>query len=112
MAPNRKFDSVVEAGQYPVVAVEDMNETPNRSLQTGIEVLRYPDVLRLPIECNPTAAEPTDNFLRVVARRTVIDYFDLHDFRPRALGKDTAKGCRQKPRTIVGRNHYRPNGMG
>ena len=106
------LDRAIEPRQDEIVAVQNVHQLAGAALDTGVEIRRHPFVPALAVEFYPPLAHLPDDCFRIVVRRAIIDYFDLHPVRSRVLSEDTFQARAKILGAVVGRYHHRPQRPG
>lgn len=99
---------IVETRQYIVISVQYVNQMPAAMLNACIEVSDGSLILGLAHERDAARAYLPYSIFRVIQRRAVIHYLDLHQLFARILIQNAFKRPSQIICTVESRNHHRP----
>src|SRR5262245_58606197 len=100
---------IIEVRQDNVVLVQNMNPSSASALNTSIPRIRQTLVLGFAVEHHSSCANPAKNLRSGIVVRAVIDYLDLHLFRPGILLENAPQCFLQIIRSrIISRYHHGP----
>jgi hypothetical protein len=85
----------------PIISVQQMDQLASGALETSIKVPNMANVLVLAKKGDPPGSKLRDNSFRRVLCGTVVDYLNLHDFRPRVLKQHAFQSLAKEGGTIV-----------
>src|ERR1700682_3027267 len=69
---------LIKARPHAVIAMENMNPVPCGMADAVVEVADEANILGLPAKGDASAADLAHHRVRIVDRRAVVDYLDLH----------------------------------
>ncbi len=98
----------IEPHPDPVVAVEQVNELALRPIDAGFEIPDAAHVVGLPVILDPPVSDLVHQRFHVGVRAGVVHHLDLHFSRTHILGQDRLQRFHQKLRTVIYRDHHRP----
>jgi hypothetical protein len=88
--------------------MQDVNELPGTALETNVEVPRHTLVRDVTMKSDAFFAQLPDDFLGIILRRAIVDYFNLHPADPGILRQDALEALAQIFGAVESRDHHRP----